>query len=309
MTDPRAELLELVDSARALVEWYEDTGADGVVSDAPVQDALALLDRAVRAARGVKPSQPISGGTFQGIRSGAPQPRPAPPPGDGPPPSALAKPPAPVAPAPAAAPPPNLAPQTSPQGEPERKRRLAVTSEEARACTKCGLHVGRTQAVFSRGNPMAELVFVGEGPGADEDRLGEPFVGKAGQLLDKMIAAMGYAPSDVYICNVVKCRPPENRKPEPGEMASCMPYLHEQLAVIRPRAIVALGATAVQGLIGSAEGITRMRGTWKIYRGSIPVMPTFHPAYLLRDPTKKADVWSDLQQVMKQLGKQLPKRG
>ena len=129
------------------------------------------------------------------------------------------------------------------------------------------------------------------------------------ELLDRMIVAMGYARDDVYICNVVKCRPPENRKPEPNEMASCLPYLHEQLANVKPRAIVALGATAVQGLIGAAEGITRMRGNWKLYRGSIPVMPTFHPAYLLREPTKKADVWNDLQAVMKQLGKPLPKRG
>jgi uracil-DNA glycosylase family 4 len=307
MNDPRAELIELIDGARALVEWFEETGSDGVPSELSASEALALLDRATRpAARAPKGNEPISGGTFQGIRTSAPtQARPAAP-------VATA---APVAAAPAQAhqAPPPIAPSPAtlaPLGEAERRQRLATLNDgEVRGCTKCGLSATRTQTVFARGNPMAELVFVGEGPGADEDRLGEPFVGKAGQLLDKMITAMGYAPADVYICNVVKCRPPENRKPEPAEMAACLPYLHEQLAVIRPRAIVALGATAVQGLLGAAEGITRMRGTWKIYRGSIPIMPTFHPAYLLRDPTKKADVWSDLQQVMKQLGKTLPKRG
>jgi len=314
MSDPRAELLDLVESARALVEWYEETGSDGVLSDKSATEALALLDRrASPAARAPKGLQPISGGTFQGIRAPA-QPRPqvaAPVSVEGPTHAAEAA----IVPSAAhtkASSHAVLAPlATSTEaalGEPERRTRLAVTSDEVRGCTKCDLSATRTQTVFARGNPMAELVFVGEGPGADEDRLGEPFVGKAGQLLDKMIVAMGYAPADVYICNVVKCRPPDNRKPEPNEMASCMPYLHEQLSVIRPRAIVALGATAVQGLIGAAEGITRMRGTWKIYRGSIPVMPTFHPAYLLRDPTKKADVWSDLQAVMKQLGRTLPKR-
>lgn len=307
MTDARAELLELIDGARALVEWYEETGSDGVPSELSASEALALLDRSAKPARAPQPTGSISGGTFQGLRTSAPVTAPAR--------AAAPTPPAPPAPQPSpqqAPPPPPIAPAPSTQAvltEPERRQRLATLNDgEVRGCTKCGLSATRTQTVFARGNPMSDLVFVGEGPGADEDRLGEPFVGKAGQLLDKMITAMGYAPGDVYICNVVKCRPPENRKPEPAEMAACLPYLHEQLAVIRPKAIVALGATAVQGLLGAAEGITRMRGTWKIYRGSIPIMPTFHPAYLLRDPTKKADVWSDLQQVMKQLGKPLPKR-
>jgi DNA polymerase len=147
---------------------------------------------------------------------------------------------------------------------------------------------------------------VGEGPGADEDAQGFPFVGKAGQLLDKMIAAMGLGRDEVYVCNIVKCRPPDNRKPEPAEMAACTPYLKEQLELVAPEVIVALGATAVQGLFGTTEGITRMRGRWKLYGGRIPVMPTFHPAYLLRTPAAKREVWDDLQAVLRQMGRTLP---
>jgi len=181
--------------------------------------------------------------------------------------------------------------------------RLALIAEEVRPCTKCVLSETRTQTVFARGNPFAELCFVGEGPGAQEDAQGEPFVGPAGQLLDKMIAAMGYHRDDVYICNIVKCRPPNNRKPEPNEMEACAGYLRDQLALVKPKVIVALGGTAMTGLIGTTEGITRMRGKWKLYKGTIPIMPTFHPSYLLRDPSKKREAWQDLQQVMKQLGK------
>ncbi|WP_437598480.1 uracil-DNA glycosylase family protein [Sorangium sp. So ce590] len=191
----------------------------------------------------------------------------------------------------------------------ERVTRLALLAEEVRTCQKCPLHEGRTHTVFSRGSSLSEIVFVGEGPGAEEDLQGEPFVGPAGQLLDKMIAAMGYQRDGVYICNIVKCRPPKNRKPEPAEMATCSPYLASQLALIKPKVIVALGATAVQGLIGTTEGITKLRGTWKLYKGSIPIMPTFHPAYLLRQPSAKREVWSDLKEVMRHLGKSAPDRG
>jgi len=186
--------------------------------------------------------------------------------------------------------------------------RLVELADEVRRCTKCGLHSARTQTVFARGSTDAELCFVGEGPGADEDRQGFPFVGKAGQLLDRMIAAMGFARDDVYVCNIVKCRPPDNRKPEPDEMAACKPYLREQLELVAPKVIVALGATAVEGLIGMSGGITRLRGQWKLYR-TIPVMPTFHPAYLLRNPAAKREVWDDLQAVMKQLGRSVPPAG
>ncbi len=165
------------------------------------------------------------------------------------------------------------------------------------------LHEQRTQTVFARGNPAAELCFVGEGPGADEDAIGQPFVGKAGELLDKIIAAMGFDRDSVYICNIVKCRPPNNRKPEPPEVAQCIGYLTTQLELVSPKVIVALGATAMQGLTGTSEGITRLRGKWKLYRGITPIMPTFHPAYLLRQPSAKREVWSDMQEVMRQLKK------
>jgi uracil-DNA glycosylase family 4 len=186
--------------------------------------------------------------------------------------------------------------------------RLAVLADEARACTRCALHVERTQAVFSRGNGSSGLCFIGEGPGADEDVQGYPFVGAAGQLLDRMIEAMGLSRDDVYVCNIVKCRPPKNRKPEPEEMAACLPYLQEQIELLEPAVIVALGATAVQGLLGTTDGITRLRGKWKLYRGRIPIMPTFHPAYLLRTPSAKREVWEDLQAVLAQMGRTAPER-
>jgi DNA polymerase len=161
--------------------------------------------------------------------------------------------------------------------------------------------------VFARGNPRASLCFVGEAPGAEEDAQGLPFVGRAGQLLDRMIAAMGLSPDqDVYICNILKCRPPGNRRPEPSEMATCIPYLHEQLALVRPRAIVALGNTAVAALLDTSVGITKLRGQWKLYRGQTLVMPTYHPSYLLRPSPQqieaKRQAWQDLQLVMKELG-------
>jgi len=188
----------------------------------------------------------------------------------------------------------------------ERKRQLELVAAEVRECVACGLHSTRTQTVFARGTGSSRLCFVGEGPGADEDAQGEPFVGAAGQLLDKMIEAMGFSRDEVYVANIVKCRPPKNRKPEPDEMAACSPYLERQLALLEPEVIVALGATAVQGLLGTSEGITRLRGKWKLYKGRIAVMPTFHPAYLLRTPTAKRDVWSDLQAVLRQMGRSPP---
>jgi len=190
----------------------------------------------------------------------------------------------------------------------DEPRRLDVLAEIVRACTRCGLCKQRKQAVFARGTGSSGVCFVGEGPGADEDAQGLPFVGKAGQLLDRMIEAMGLGRDEVYVCNIVKCRPPDNRKPEPDEMAACMPYLNEQLELIAPRVIVALGATAVQGLLGTSEGIMRMRGKWKSYRGQIDVMPTFHPAYLLRTPAAKREVWDDLQEVLRRIGRSVPTR-
>jgi uracil-DNA glycosylase family 4 len=174
-------------------------------------------------------------------------------------------------------------------------------------CTRCKLCGGRKNLVFGVGNPEAELVFVGEGPGADEDLQGEPFVGKAGQLLTKMIEAMGYTRDSVYICNVVKCRPPGNRNPEPDEIAACEPYLRAQLDAIRPRAIVALGKFAAQTLLRDATPITRLRGHWRTYAG-IDLMPTFHPAYLLRSPEEKRKAWDDLKAVLAKIGRKPPTR-
>jgi uracil-DNA glycosylase family 4 len=168
-------------------------------------------------------------------------------------------------------------------------------------CTRCKLHARRHSIVFGDGNPKADLVFIGEGPGADEDAQGLPFVGRAGKLLTQMIQAMGLERSQVYICNVVKCRPPENRQPEKDEIATCSPFLFRQLDVIRPKVIVCLGATALQALFGTDVSISRLRGKWIDYRGT-QLLPTYHPAYLLRNPSAKADVWKDLQKVMEVLG-------
>ncbi len=192
-------------------------------------------------------------------------------------------------------------------------RALPVIAAEVATCTKCALHEGRTNTVFARGNPDASLCFVGEAPGADEDAQGLPFVGRAGQLLDKMIEAMGLDPAkDVYVCNIIKCRPPGNRRPEPDEIAACIPFLHEQLAQVKPKVIVAMGNTAVGTLLDTKMGITKIRGQWKLYRGATPLMPTYHPSYLIRPSAQQAEAkrqaWEDLQAVMKMLGLELPKK-
>lgn len=178
---------------------------------------------------------------------------------------------------------------------------LPLLRSEVEACTACSLHSGRRQVVLARGDGSAGVMFVGEGPGEEEDRQGLPFVGPAGQLLDKMIAAMQLDRQRVYVCNIVKCRPPSNRKPAPEEMRSCLPFLTRQMELVAPKVVVALGATAVQGLLGTTGGITQLRGRWRLFQGKIPVMPTFHPAYLLRQPSAKRQVWADLQEVMRQL--------
>ncbi|HJL14143.1 MAG TPA: uracil-DNA glycosylase family protein [Sandaracinaceae bacterium LLY-WYZ-13_1] len=192
------------------------------------------------------------------------------------------------------------------RGADDRVMRLRVLAEEAAACTACGLHAGRTRSVFARGDAHAPLCFVGEGPGYHEDQQGVPFVGRAGQLLDKMIAAMGFEQDEVYVCNVVKCRPPNNRTPNPDEAAACMRFLREQLALVQPQVIVALGRHAASNL-GVAEPGRRWRGVWGRFEG-IRVMPTYHPAYLLRSPEQKRPVWQDLQQVVAAMGRELPDR-
>jgi uracil-DNA glycosylase len=179
-------------------------------------------------------------------------------------------------------------------GDPSRLDEVRRTLGDCRRCKLCS---GRKNLVFGVGNPRARLVFVGEGPGAEEDNQGIPFVGAAGQLLTKMIAAMGYGRDEVYICNVVKCRPPGNRNPEPDEIEACQPFLEAQLNAIRPSVIIALGKFAAQTLLRTDTPISRLRGQWREYVG-IPLMPTFHPAYLLRSPGEKKAAWTDLQSVM-----------
>ncbi|HWR14442.1 MAG TPA: uracil-DNA glycosylase [Terriglobales bacterium] len=185
---------------------------------------------------------------------------------------------------------------------------LRVIREDIGECTRCKLHAqGRKQIVFGVGNPTADLMFVGEGPGADEDEQGEPFVGRAGQLLNKMIEAMGLQREQVYIANVVKCRPPGNRTPERDETETCSPFLFRQIDVIKPKAIVALGAVAAKSLLGLNDTMANMRGHWYDYRGT-QLRVTYHPAYLLRDPRQKGEAWKDLQEVMKYLGLGVPKK-
>ncbi len=186
---------------------------------------------------------------------------------------------------------------------------MAELRTRALACVQCShLASSRQTVVFGVGDIHARLMFIGEAPGADEDQQGEPFVGKAGELLTKMIGAMGLSRSEVYIANILKCRPDTpgqtagNRKPTPDEMATCIPWLHQQIDIIQPGVMVALGATAVEGLLGKTIGITKLRGTWQSYRG-IPLMPTYHPAYLLRNqaPSEKRKVWEDLMAAMEKL--------
>jgi DNA polymerase len=272
--DPRPELESVAQQVRALLEWLADTGAEGIPR------------RVGERSRDAEPAAP------ERVAASRPS---------------VERPAAPVA---VAAP---AAGQVySDLSAEERVQRLAELEQQVRSCTRCPLHQHRTQAVFARGSPHAQLAFVGEGPGADEDAQGVPFVGAAGQLLDRMIAAMGYDRDEVYVCNIVKCRPPRNRKPTVEEMQTCEPYLREQLALVDPEALIALGATAAQGLLGwydagpRGPGITRLRGHWKVYQARTPLMPTFHPAYLLRSPEKKRDVWNDLQMVMQRLGRKPP---
>jgi uracil-DNA glycosylase len=170
-------------------------------------------------------------------------------------------------------------------------------------CRRCALHQTRNNLVFGEGSAEAALVFVGEAPGADEDAQGRPFVGSAGQLLTKIIEAMGLNREEVYICNILKCRPPGNRNPLPAEIAACEPFLIRQLRAIRPQAICALGTFAAHALLKSEVPITLLRGRFHSYQG-IPLMPTYHPAYLLRNPQAKKQVWNDVQLIMKALGKQ-----
>jgi DNA polymerase len=190
----------------------------------------------------------------------------------------------------------------------ERASALQLIRDEIGDCTRCPLHTGRNKLVFGDGDPNARLMFVGEGPGADEDAQGLPFVGRAGQLLNNMIAAMGLAREQVYIANVVKCRPPGNRTPEPEEANTCTPFLFRQIDAVRPQVLVALGATAATYLLGARQPLAGLRGRVHAYRGA-QLIVTYHPAYLLRDPRQKKEAWADLQIAMRELGLKPPGKG
>ncbi len=186
---------------------------------------------------------------------------------------------------------------------------LRLIREDLGDCTRCVLHKqGRKQIVFGVGNPKADLMFIGEAPGADEDMQGEPFVGRAGQLLNNMIKAMGLRREDVYIANIIKCRPPGNRTPEREECETCSPFLMRQIAAIKPKAIVALGAVAAKTLLAINAPMSEFRGRWFDFRGT-KLAVTYHPAFLLRDPRQKKETWKDLQMVMKELGLAIPAKG
>ncbi|MEI6807779.1 MAG: uracil-DNA glycosylase [bacterium] len=191
---------------------------------------------------------------------------------------------------------------SSHEGQPMELDKIA---KNAAACTKCELHRTRTRVVPGQGASRPEIMFVGEAPGADEDEQGLAFVGRAGQLLTRMIEAMGFNREEVFIANILKCRPPDNARPTPEQMSACLPYLRAQIGVLKPKVIVALGATAVRGLLGNETGITKLRGNWLEFDG-IPAMPTLHPAYLLRNPPAKKDVWADMLEVLRRIGREPP---
>ena len=201
--------------------------------------------------------------------------------------------------------PPAIAAATKPA---DRAAALQAIREDIGECTRCALHKGRHNLVFGDGSPNARLMFVGEGPGADEDAQGLPFVGRAGQLLNNMITAMGLKREEVYIANVVKCRPPGNRTPEPEEANTCSPFLFRQIDAIRPEVIVALGATAATYLLGQRQPLAGLRGRVHSFRGARLIV-TYHPAFLLRDPRQKKEAWADLQIAMRELGLKAPGRG
>jgi uracil-DNA glycosylase len=192
-------------------------------------------------------------------------------------------------------------PATSPQTAPAAGAEWETLQATVHDCTACRLAGTRTNVVFGTGNPNADLMFIGEAPGRDEDLKGEPFVGRAGQLLTDIIKAMKLTRDDVYIANVIKCRPPENRNPEPDELDACRPFLRQQVAMIQPKVIVTLGRFGLQSLTEKAYAISSVRGEWLEYEG-IRLMPTYHPAYLLRNPAAKKDVWNDMKKVMAELG-------
>jgi uracil-DNA glycosylase family 4 len=266
----------------AWLEYADDLGLGPYFRDRATQEVTGAAS--VAAPPAATASSPVT--TLRGA------PRPAPP--------AVAPPKTPII-------PPVAAPSLFEVAERVEGDTLEKIRQDLGECTRCRLHTARTHIVFGVGNAKAQLVFVGEGPGHDEDVQGEPFVGRAGKLLTQMIEAMGLRRQDVYICNVVKCRPPENRLPEKDEIATCSPFLIRQLAAIQPKVICCLGACAAQTLLATNQGISRFRGEWFDYRGA-KLIATYHPAYLLRNPNAKGEVWKDLQKIMAVLGLQPKKR-
>jgi uracil-DNA glycosylase family 4 len=311
VNDPREsaeELSEVMEDLRRHLVWQEEAGGRAVLVDAAKQAA----ERSAALRSMIPPRSGASKPEATGPREAPPAvPEPASP---SRPLAASPRPPA-SEPAPSRPAPGNNGllldvPQKAPPypgqlpGVVEGERpTLDQIRRELGDCQRCKLCTGRKNIVFGVGNPRAELVFVGEGPGENEDLQGVPFVGAAGELLTKMIQAMGFSRDEVYICNVVKCRPPGNRNPEPEEIAACEPFLRAQLLALQPKVIVALGKFAAQTLLRDTTPITRLRGNWREYQG-VKLMPTFHPAYLLRSPAEKRKAWEDLQQVMKLFGKQ-----
>ncbi|HTL73699.1 MAG TPA: uracil-DNA glycosylase [bacterium] len=287
MSDNYRQLLD------ATIQHLEGMKARGVRHVAVTPEALRALTLPARRAVVAGPKPQIQRPAFGTPAAGAPATAP----------KTISAPAAvPVAPSPSSI--------LNPPSSSEKTAAFAALRERALACVKCpNLAASRKTVVFGVGNIDSPLMFVGEAPGADEDEQGEPFVGAAGQLLTKIIGAAGLSRADVYIANILKCRPDTpgqtsgNRKPTPAEMETCIPYLHEQIDLIRPKVIVALGATAVEGLLGKTIGITKLRGHWQTYRDT-PLMPTYHPAYLLRNQAmaEKRRVWEDMLAVMEKLG-------
>lgn len=289
----------LEEQVKDWLRYGEDLGLGPYYRDRPPLHAIAESATAPTESRGVATSSPISAQAPTPMAAAAPGRAPA----------------APVNVAPSSAPQKSAAATILPAAAPslfETIERVAGDTlprirEDIGDCTRCKLHKGRTKIVFGTGNPNAELMFVGEGPGRDEDLSGEPFVGRAGKLLTDMIKAMGLERQDVYIANVVKCRPPENRLPEKDEITTCSPFLMRQIDTIKPKVICTLGSCSAQTLLQTTQGISKFRGEWFDFRAA-KLMPTYHPAYLLRNPGAKPEVWKDLQKVMAVLGLQPKKR-
>ena len=287
MTNPRTSKLSgALNQLTDHLHWLREEGVAAVAADPALVRAVSRRAAAASgpAASGPGRSRPAAGPEAAKIAAGRPPP---------------------------AASPVETPSATKPASpaEQEAATALAAIAQRVAVCVNCPLSKSRTRTVPGQGHPHPEVMFVGEGPGEDEDRQGLAFVGRAGQLLSRQILRMGLTRTEVFIGNIVKCRPPGNRAPLPDEMAACLPYLREQIAILKPKVIICLGGTAVKGLLGVTTGITRLRGQWHSYAG-VDVMPTYHPSYLLRgggeDKARWWEVWEDLTAVLKKIGRQPP---